>query len=196
MTTLTTTNVVFAFDLLLDTISEELLDWNQVGAQAFTRGDYAEVDQIRAGVVTINNFRQRIEMLREEWQAAVSLLPLTNELVDAEDRSDSQDDDATTGATPMKAYMIPVLQALVQLGGSARSVEVQMAVETIMRNRLTAADYVPQPNDHMLPKWRNNTRFARSALVKQGLMVKQSRGWWMISEAGRAHLQARQGDVE
>jgi restriction system protein len=92
--------------------------------------------------------------------------------------------------TPESAYYQPILQALIELGGSAYLDLVLERVEELMKNVLQEADYEVLPVNPCL-RWNENARWARYRLVQKGLMKpkrKGNRGLWEISEAGREWL--------
>ncbi len=97
--------------------------------------------------------------------------------------------------TPNKAFKLPILQAVVQLGGSGRVDEVLGRVETLMKDQLNNYDYQPMPSDLRIIRWRNNAAWARFDLVHEGYLASDSpRGVWEITEAGRTLvLQANEG---
>ena len=83
--------------------------------------------------------------------------------------------------------MLPILQALVQLGGSGRVIEVLDRVERMMKEQLNKYVYESLPSNPKELRWRNNAQWARLNLVQAGYLASDSpRGIWEISEAGRA----------
>jgi len=99
------------------------------------------------------------------------------------------ENDSTHGLrTPEENYYVPLLQALVDLGGQSHAHDVIRLVGKYMKNQLNEYDYAPLDSTQK-PRWRNATQWARSNLVKKGLMSKDSpRGIWAISKAGRSWL--------
>lgn len=88
-----------------------------------------------------------------------------------------------------KEYTRPILQALIDLGGSAKSSEVLPRVELYMRPILKPVDYDPLPSDPQSPRWRNAAQWVRYTLVQEGLLRPDSpRGVWEITEVGRQFL--------
>ena len=89
--------------------------------------------------------------------------------------------------TPQPAYCRPILQALVELGGSAPKSVVIDKVGELMAAVLTSADRTPLPSGEL--RWRNRAAWARLVLVRQGLLSSSSpTGMWEITEAGRRWL--------
>jgi hypothetical protein len=93
--------------------------------------------------------------------------------------------------TPRQAYKLPLLQALIELGGSAEADVAQERLEEVMRDTLVPIDYEPYQPDGAEIRWRNCARFARNALVKSKHLVGTSpHGIWEISEMGRVAVKA------
>lgn len=92
--------------------------------------------------------------------------------------------------TPDKAFYLPILQALVQLGGAAPVRNVLSVVGEQMKDQLRDVDWQPLQKDPKTPRWENTAMWARYNLIKQGLLRNDSpRGMWEITEAGRRYLE-------
>ncbi len=91
--------------------------------------------------------------------------------------------------TPETTFYVPILQALNELGGTARTVDVVKRVGEFMADVLSPDDRRPLPSTG-LPRWENTTQFARYSMVRSGLLKPDSaRGTWAISANGVEHLQ-------
>ena len=89
---------------------------------------------------------------------------------------------------PEKEYERPILEVLVEAGGSAPSREVTKAVGERLADRLTELDRQTLTSGEI--RWANRVHFTRLRMVEQGLLKRDSpRGTWEISEEGRAALQ-------
>lgn len=85
---------------------------------------------------------------------------------------------------PETEYDRPLLEALVELGGSAPARSVVEAVGERVKDRLTELDRERLPSGGI--RWENRLQFVRLRLVEEGFMVKESgRGIWAISDEGR-----------
>lgn len=84
-------------------------------------------------------------------------------------------------------YVVPLLQVLLEKGGSAPAREVIEAVGNRLDERLTSLDR--QPTTSGVVRWQNRVQFVRLRLVEQGLLAKNSpRGVWSLTEAGRRSI--------
>lgn len=93
------------------------------------------------------------------------------------------------GATPQKAYTLPLLQALVDLGGEAPKHQVLERVHELMKDQLKPADYEELPSGEGI-RWQTKVAWLRFELCKQGyLRADTSKGIWAITDKGRQHLE-------
>ena len=189
MTVQDTTNVLAAFEMLLEEVESEIEFVNQAGSQAFGAGDYATVDLVRTQAAQLVGFREKAAALRVEWQGlSASLVSDTDETAQAERRNLGRLKRGTR--TAEDAFRQPILSALVALGGSANLNDVLERVYPQVKAQLREVDYEDLPSSPGSPRWRNTAQWARNALVKEALMRADSqRGTWAISEAGRRFLQ-------
>ncbi len=91
--------------------------------------------------------------------------------------------------TTQRAYYIPILESLIELGGSGRMKDVEEKVEKKMKSIFKEKDYETLSSDGITIRWRNKTEWARNDLVnKYGYLKKDSpRGIWEISDEGRRY---------
>lgn len=90
---------------------------------------------------------------------------------------------------PLPEYDVPILQAISEAGGSAPRSTVLVAVELMLRDRLTDLDRTPTSTG--VNRWRSRVDQARSELVKRGLLESSRSGVWTLTEAGIAYLDRR-----
>jgi hypothetical protein len=91
--------------------------------------------------------------------------------------------------TPQPEYTIPILESLIELGGSGRVNEVLVKIYSKMRDRLKPADLEPLPSGKDI-RWKNHARWQRYNLKEEGYLKSDSpSGIWEISEKGRDYLQ-------
>ncbi len=188
MTTPDTTNVLAAFEMLLEEVESEIDFIKNAGSKAFLDGDFAAVDLVRTQAEQLTTFRQKAAALRTEWLTlSASLVSDTDETAQAERRNLGRLKRGTR--TAEDAFRQPILSALVALGGSANLNDVLERVYPQVKAQLREVDYEDLPSSPGSPRWRNTAQWARNALVKEGLMRADSpRGTWAISEAGRRAL--------
>jgi len=178
-------NVHGAFELLIESLEEEVNFINNTGASAFQRGDYSAVDTLRARVDGITALREKVLALRVEWER---MMPPAEEPEDDGDPVSRRDLGRISRGvrTPNQAFEVPILTALVTLGGRGRMADVLAKVEQLMRDRLTEVDFQPLRSDPDSVRWRNTAQWTRFTLVQHGDLRDDSpRGIWEITEQGR-----------
>ena len=186
------TNVLTAFEMLLEEVENEIEFVNSTGARAFSDGDYSQVDSMRTLAEKLANFRERAGHLRRDWQTlAAEFEPAVDqdESTQAERRNLGRLKRGTR--TPEDAYRLPILEALIEVEGSGQTAEVLAIVEQKMKSQLKDVDYEQLPSNPNMLRWYNTAQWTRNALVKEGLMSKDSpRGVWEISKEGRQYVAA------
>jgi len=91
--------------------------------------------------------------------------------------------------TPESAFIVPILQAIQELGGSASMGQVLEKIGTAMKDVLKDVDHQTLKSDPTHPRWNNTAQWARNTMVTDGLLKKDSpRGVWEITAAGKQHL--------
>lgn len=91
--------------------------------------------------------------------------------------------------TPESEYYIPLLQALVEMGGHGMTAAVVDRVGELMERVLNDYDREMLPGGTDI-RWRNTAQWARNELVHRGLMRQNMpRGIWEISEEGKKFLE-------
>jgi len=87
--------------------------------------------------------------------------------------------------TPLADYTLPILEALIEMGGSGRVQNVLDRVFTKMKNRLKPKDLEKLPSGTFI-RWKNKAQWQRLILKDQGYLKRDSpRGIWEITDEGR-----------
>ena len=85
-------------------------------------------------------------------------------------------------------YELPLLRALVELGGRAATSEVIDKVGGVLGDRLGPIDWDELPSSGYV-RWKNRVQFARLNLLKRGDMDDSTpRGIWAITDQGRERV--------
>ena len=92
-----------------------------------------------------------------------------------------------TSKLPQKAFRQPLLEIILELGGSAHAREVRSVMEERVKPLLLPGDReVLSTGDE---RWWNAACWERSTLVKEGLLRPDSpRGTWALSDKGIEHV--------
>lgn len=185
-----TTNVTVAFEMLVEEVEHEIEFVNKAGSRAFLEGDYARVEQARQNAQDLTDLREEIRAIRRKWRALSEAF-----------NPEADEDEATKAErrnlgrlqrgvrTPGDAFRIPILKALLELGGSGQVRDVLEKVEEQFGDTLNEVDYEALPSNANVTRWENTAQWCRYSMVKEGLLRDDSpRGVWEISDEGRKHL--------
>jgi hypothetical protein len=175
-----------AFEILLEEVETIIDKLNQEGARLFSRSAHREARQLLDKVEAANRFRTKIKELQKEWQALESGITRKSSAQLRQSRRKKEHRLLRGLRTPEEEFRIPILKALVNLGGTASADDVLKQVGKAMASVLNAYDKQRLASTPGFPRWRNTAQWTRNALVNEGLLSKNSpRGIWEITEAGR-----------
>ena len=145
------------------------------------------------GHLAFSNARDRLLQLLEAEASEAGLLPRVT-LREAPRRSlpgdRSPERQAKVLLTPEREYVKPILESLIELGGSAKGPEALEIVFQKMKSRLNERDLNSTSSDRSTPRWRRQAQWCRFNLVRkyQFLNPESPRGVWEITEKGRNYL--------
>ena len=179
-----------AFEILLEEVEGVVNVLNEDGARAFRSGDYDKASGLIEQATRLTDFRERVRSLQREWQSVYA--PRAPRRRKKQKRRKVATRLPRGLRTPEDAFRMPILEALVELGGSAGITEVIDLVGAKMGEKLNKYDRQFMPSDPNQIRWRNTVQWSRFALVREGLLEADSpRGVWEISPKGRKVLQDR-----
>ncbi|MCX8035906.1 MAG: winged helix-turn-helix domain-containing protein [Candidatus Sumerlaeia bacterium] len=176
-------NVLDAFEMLLGEISEALRETHEEVATASREGRYAEATALLAEAQQIAVFLEELRGKQKEW------LSFGRRRSAGHRRNVVAPRLPCGECTPQDAYCLPILRALVALGGEARGSQVLDLVFAEMKSRLKRIDLLPVQSDPNTPRWLKSANWQRYTMVQEGLLRNDSpRGVWAVTEKGRRYL--------
>ncbi len=187
-------DVMIAFDILLEEIETVIENFNENGAEAFQRSDYDSVNEIKDKASHAASFRDKVKALQKEWKQfftervadTLQTKPKKQSVVQRLQRD---------LRTPEDAFRQPILEALVELDGSATLGDTLDRVYEKIKDRLNEYDHQTLTSTPHNTRWRNTAQRCRNTSVKEGLMSDNSpRGIWEITDAGREELSGIKND--
>lgn len=178
-------NTKEAFETLFAHLRQSLKGAQEQGARAFQDGKFAEASEFSQKCQQIQGKIDELAALQEGW-------PL--------EKKTPAPPTATTAPAkvkkvrvrgrymPTRVYWPAILQALVDLGGSARTAQVIEKIEKYLKPHFKPEDY-ELVSDGRSIRWQVSARFERQKMVYEGLLSDTSpRGIWEITEKGREQL--------
>ncbi len=170
-----------AFDLLLKIAEAELAKTQQAGAAYFTSGDIIHIHEAADRIERIQSLIQALHQLQGQWK---QLIPYQTASAPPLPFDPPIQRTPPGIKTPQEQYRLPILQALVEMGGKARTGRVLDRVGELMAGILNDFDRERLPQGRDI-RWRNTAMWERLDMVKEGQLSDQSpNGTWEITEAG------------
>lgn len=183
-------DVSTALGLLRDSLAEEEQRIRSEGAKAMHEGDYDTATSVIEFAKRLQAFEKKVEALVSEWDELEDLrdaaTPAVQEIVSKRFFGKKRKGEIT----PHTDYYRPILEALVEMGGSGKTKLVLDRVGEKMKGVLKPIDYEAHKSDEKQIRWRNSAQWARNTMVNDdGRMKKGSpNGVWEISDKGRKWL--------
>ena len=93
-------------------------------------------------------------------------------------------------STPEREFIRPILESLVELGGSAKGSQVVNTVFQKMKGKLNERDLESPPSERSTPRWRKSAYWCRFNLVRKHKFLNPDspRGVREITDSGRNYL--------
>ena len=173
-------NEVFAaFEILLEEIETVINALKEEVSAAVQKSEYDKAKTIIEKATALEKFREKAKQLQHEWQANFSSLS-----VKLTKKRKVKSKLKKGLRTPEEAFRIPILESIVELGGSASMSKVLELVEKKMKGKLNAYDYQTLSSGNTI-RWKNTAQWCRNTLVQEGLLKSSSpKGIWEITEKG------------
>ncbi|MEJ5277491.1 MAG: winged helix-turn-helix domain-containing protein [Thermogemmata sp.] len=175
-----------AFEILLEEIELVVHQLNESVKTAVDAKDYMKAQQTIEEIKKLEDFHGKIQALQKEWRNLAAGRYVTRQ---GKIRRVTKERLPRGLRTPEHAFRRPILEALVELGGTAPIDKVLERVETKMKDVLNEYDYQPLPSSPSTIRWRNTAQWSRQTMVAEGLLKQDSPyGIWEITAAGRKWL--------
>jgi len=178
--------VTTALGVLFDEVEALIGALNEEGAEAFRAGAYDRAQRLGRDAEWVTEFRNDLRALAGRWRDFVTGKPPARRRT----RRRSGARLASGLRTPEEQFRKPILEALVELGGSAPVDQVLRLVARKMQDTINEYDREPLPSPPHVVRWHNTAQWARRRMVITGLLSPNSpRGIWEITPKGRRALE-------
>ena len=150
---------------------------------------------IRVSAETLQRLKRWAEPLKDTAESAISkALDVAEKMREDEDRVHAAERvakephttprrDRSQDKLPQKEFRQPLLEAIYEMGGSARTEDLRSVMEQRMKPRLLPGDLVQVSSGD--ERWWNAICWERNDLVKEGYLRDNSpRGVWELSDIG------------
>jgi restriction system protein len=183
-----------ALHLLGESLQAEVQRINSEGSQAMQVGDYDTAQAVIDFAKRLTAFRAKVSDLGAEWlkledlrdKASVEVQQIVSKRFFGKSKKGQ--------ISPHLDYCRPLLEVLIEIGGSGKTKHVLDLLGEKMKSILKPKDHEPHESDSGQIRWRNTAQWARNTMVNEdGRMKKNSpRGVWEISDKGKKWLRETQ----
>ena len=185
--------VYAAFEIVLEEVETVLDGLNRDGVGSFQKGDYDKARDLVEIATRLAEFRGKVRDLQKEWENLFSARIPRKQGKKKRSRGILAPRLPRGVRTPEDAFRRPVLETLVEMGGSSPTSDVLDRVGEKIKSTLNEHDRQPLSDPHSI-RWRNCAQWCRNTLVQEGLLKPDSpRGVWEISQKDREAL--KKGNV-
>lgn len=180
-----------ALALLSETLTEEEARIRDEGAQAMKAGAYDTATEVIEFAKKLLAFQEKVDALSLEWEGLESTRDAATPEVQAIVSKRFFGRRKSGEITSMPEFFRPLLESLVEMGGSGKLNDVLDRIGEKMKDQLKPKDWEKHKSPPHQIRWRNTAEWARNHMVNEsGLMKKSSkRGVWEISPKGRKWLE-------
>jgi hypothetical protein len=180
-----------AIELLLEEVGRIYDVLYQEAQKAVELEEFDRVQRITRICQEVKAFKEKVEDLQSEWRAifsGVACMPTKN----CSGRKKENKSRLKRGLrTPEEKFILPILEALIELGGEAHARDVLKLVHAKMKDILNTYDYEDLSSNNQ-KRWENTTQWVKYKMVEEGLLDRNvPRGVWRITEKGRKFYQGR-----
>ena len=160
-----------AFEIVLEEVESVVDNLNAEGSGAFQSGDYDSARRLIADATRLTDFRTKVRNLQKEWETLfISKVPPPSKVSIKLIKRNYTTRLERGLRTPTDAFRRPILETLMELGGSAPVVKVLNRMGEKMKTILNNYDRQPLPSQPKITRWNNNTQWCRNTMVQEGLL--------------------------
>ena len=182
-----TNEVNGAFEILLEELEALVKALNEDGSGAFKSGNYEKAQELIQDATRLTDFHDKVKNLQSEWQTLFAPKAPKRKTGKRTHRGR-----LSRGLrTPEEVFVMPILETLVEMGGSAPMKKVLVTVGKKMKDVLNKHDRERLSSAPTFEiRWRNTVEWCRYKMVRDGLLKGDSpRGVWEITDKGRKTLE-------
>lgn len=189
------TEVIPAFDMLLDELEAIIPELNKKGAQLMQELNYAQAKDVIAKAEAVMAFKEKVKALRDEWLSldVPSMKPPKVRQSRAMNKKHSRNKTSQLKSglrTKNEDFHLPILRVLIRTGGHASLASLLTELEKDLASQLNEYDWETLPSSNKTVRWKNNVGWAKKKLIDSGYLSGDSpKGTWEITEAGRMFVE-------
>jgi restriction system protein len=185
-----------AFATLLEQLDVALQESLARSNRAAQQGDFDAVEIEVERQRNLVSARNQLQTLQELWPGLVGESKKTEKKSAPVAKRSSRAQRLPKGsATSRKAFRLPILAVLEEMGGSGRMADVLNRVGEMMAHILNETDRGLTHTGQTV-RWRHAAQWVRQRMKDEGLLAADSpHGIWEITEMGHAYLREHQEEL-
>lgn len=99
--------------------------------------------------------------------------------------------------TPEKAFVFPVIDTLMEFGGTAPRKQVVQIVYEKMKHILNDYDLLPMSYNKYVPRWKDTLHWVKLNLLERGILARGTeKGIWALTDYGKAYYAMHKDELE
>ncbi len=192
------------FSNLFEDVNNLISEMKLKSSEEILNGSISEAQKLLGEIVPYQNFYEKLKVAKNAFDKIESKSEENEENVEAtieenseeevteeetaEEVENFEDDDKISIYTPQESFRIPILKALIYLGGSSEEEEIIEFVKKDMKNKLSQSDFdVPEGEDQ--ERWKSSLYFETANMIDEGLLSNESTNKkWEIAQKGIDYL--------
>lgn len=184
------------FNSLFGNVDDLISSMKQKSSEEILNGSVVEAQKLLNQILPYQTFYEKLQEAKsifnqigsvsaeEIAQAKEKIEALNQEEIDKEVEKTTGKDEVTSQIN----YRIPILKALIFLGGSSEEVEVTEFVKKEMKDKFTEKD-MEVPEGDKRERWISNLYFETATMVDEGLLSNEApKNNWEIAQKGIDYL--------
>ncbi len=187
--------VLESFDNLISDLEKFLPVLNQKGAQFIEGQNYEEAKEIILKAQKVLTLMDQVMKLREDWLGmGFSSNALPTEIQEERKEITREFLNMLRSEPHINNQTIkkPILQALINLGGSAKRKDLLAEIESLIEGELTETDLKTIPSNEKLAVWKSIAIHTLQNLKNENLVSNnEGKGNWQITKEGKEFLEEK-----
>lgn len=188
--------IVTSFSSLFENIDSLISEMKLHSSEEILNGSVEEAQKLLSQIIPYQKFYDELQSAKKAFddinkvpQEEIELVKEKIEALDQEEiDKEAQEANEESDITSQINFRIPVLKALIFLGGSSEEVEVTDFVKKDMKKKLTDKD-LEIPDGEEKERWLSNLYFETATMVDEGLLSNESaNNSWEIAQKGIDYL--------
>ena len=184
------------FNSLFGNVDNLISSMKQKSSEEILNGSVVEAQKLLNQILPYQTFYEKLQEAKKVFnqigsvsaediaQAKEKIESLNQEEIEKEVEKSNNKDEVTSQIN----YRIPILKALIFLGGSSEEIEVMEFVKKEMKNKFTEKD-LDVPEGEEKERWISNLYFETATMVDEGLLSNEApKNSWEIAQKGIDYL--------